>query len=133
MMTVGPGLGELELPRLAAEDRDELLVDDLDDLLRRVERAADLRAKRPLAHVAGERAHHGDGNVGVEERAADLADRRVDVCLTEASLAAQVAEGRGETIGEVGEHLIPFGWGSYKSTRAPRRSSRPGGRPSPQP
>ena len=84
----GPGLSELELTGLAAEDRHQLFVDDLDNLLRRVQRARDLRAESPLAHVAGKGAHHADRNVGVKEGAADLTDRRVDVCLTEASFAA---------------------------------------------
>ena len=114
-----PGLGELQRPRLAPKDRDELLVDDLDDLLGRVERAGHFRAERALAHVARERANHADRDVGVEEGATDLANRRVDVCFAQAALSAEVAEGRGEAIGEVGEHLVPFGWGSYKSTCAP--------------
>ena len=42
------GLGEAEPAGLAAEDPDELLVDDLDDLLRGVERLRDLGAERPL-------------------------------------------------------------------------------------
>ena len=42
------GLGEPQPAGLAAEDRDELLVDDLDDLLRRVERLRDLGAPGAL-------------------------------------------------------------------------------------
>ena len=38
------GLGEAQPARLAAEDADEFLVDDLDDLLRGVERAGHLGA-----------------------------------------------------------------------------------------
>jgi hypothetical protein len=64
-------------------------VDDLDDLLRRVERLRDLGAQRPLAHGGGELAHHRQRDVGVEQRAADLADGRVDVRLGQATLAAQ--------------------------------------------
>ena len=44
-------LRELEATLLAAEDRDELLVDDLHDLLGRVQRLVDLVAERALAHV----------------------------------------------------------------------------------
>jgi hypothetical protein len=44
----GPGLGEGQPCGLAAEDRDELLVDDLDDLLRRVQRPGHLRGERAL-------------------------------------------------------------------------------------
>ena len=44
MITVGGYLGEPQPPGLAAEDRDQFLVDDLDDLLRRVQRLGDLGA-----------------------------------------------------------------------------------------
>ena len=47
MMTVGRVLGVADATRLAAEDRDELVVDDLDDLLGGVERLAHLGAARP--------------------------------------------------------------------------------------
>ena len=43
-------LGEADRARLPAEDRDELLLHDLDDLLGRVERLADLGAEGALAH-----------------------------------------------------------------------------------
>ena len=45
-------LGELQPTGLAAEQLDELLVDDLDDLLGGVQRARDLR-RRPHAHGRG--------------------------------------------------------------------------------
>ena len=41
-------LGVGQPPGLAAEDGDQLLVDDLDDLLRRVQRGGDVGAGRPL-------------------------------------------------------------------------------------
>ncbi len=44
MMTVGGSLANCSRAGLAAEDVDQLLVDDLDDLLGRVERLGDLRA-----------------------------------------------------------------------------------------
>ena len=47
-ITVGGRLGQAQPARLAAEDADELLVDDLDDLLGGVERLADLGAERAL-------------------------------------------------------------------------------------
>ena len=42
-------------------------------------------------------------NIG---RASDFADRRVDVRLAEATLAAQAAEGRGKAVGEAVEHVV---------------------------
>ena len=64
-----------ERARRSAEDLDELLVDDLDDLLRRVQRGRDLGAEGALADRSGEGLDRGKGDVGVEEGAADLANR----------------------------------------------------------
>ena len=49
------GLGERQLAGLAAEDADEFLVDDLDDLLGRVQRAGDLRALGAFLDAGDER------------------------------------------------------------------------------
>ena len=87
-------------PRIA----DELVVDDLDDLLGRVQGAADLGAERPLAHGGGELPDHRQRDVGVEQGDPDVADRRVDVRLGEAALAAQALEGDGQAVREAGEH-----------------------------
>ena len=97
-------LGELQPPGLAAEDGDELLVDDLDDLLRRVQRAGYLLTAGPLLDRRDELAHHRQGDVGLEQRDADLARRRVDVGVGEPALAAQVGEDRGQAIGQRVEH-----------------------------
>ena len=96
-------LGELQPALLAAEDRDELLVDDLHDLLRGIEGLADLVAERALAHLRRELLDDGEGDVGVEQGATDLADGSVDVRGRELALGAEVAEGLGETIGEGAE------------------------------
>ena len=96
-------LRELQAALLPAEDRDELLVDDLHDLLRRVERLVDLVAERALAHLRGELLDDGQRDVGVEQGATDLADGAVDVRGRELALGAEVAEGLGEPIGEGAE------------------------------
>jgi hypothetical protein len=59
-------LGQPQPPRLAAEDPDELLVDDLDDLLRRVERTGDLGALGPLLDPRDERPDHRQRDVGLQ-------------------------------------------------------------------
>ena len=97
-------LGEGERAGLAAEDRDELLVDDLDDLLRRVERLADLGAARPLLDRGDERLDGRQRDVGLEQRDPDLARGGVDVGLGEPTLAAQRGEDRLEPVGEGVEH-----------------------------
>ena len=101
-----PALGVAQAARLAAEDRDELLVDDLDDLLRRVEGAADLLGAGALLHRPDELLHHGQRDVGLEQRDADLARGGVDVGLGEPALAPQVLEGVGKAVGECGEHGV---------------------------
>ena len=47
---------------------------------------------------------HGQRDVGLEQRDADLARGGVDVGLGELALAAEVLEGVGEAVGESGEH-----------------------------
>ena len=65
--------------------------------------------------VARELAHDRQGDVGLEQRGADLADGGVDVRLGQPALAAKALEGRGETVGEGGEH------GRQRNRRAGRR------------
>ena len=89
----GPGLCQPDAAGLAAEDLNELLVDDLDDLLAGVQCPGDLGAERALTDLAGELPHHGHGNVGVQQGPADLADCGVDVGLGEAALATEILEG----------------------------------------
>ena len=96
-------LRELEPALLPAEDRDELLVDDLHDLLGRVQRLVDLVAEGALAHLAGEVLDDLERDVGVEQGATDLADGAVDIRGGELALGAEVAERRGEAIRERAE------------------------------
>ena len=103
MMTVGGFLANSRRRCCAAQDADELLVDDLHDLLGRVQRLVDLVAEGALAHLAGELLDDLERDVGVEQGAADLADGSVDIRRGELALGAEVAEGRGETIRERAE------------------------------
>ena len=72
-------LRELQPAGLAAEDPDQFLVDDLDDLLSGVQRARDLGALRPLLDPGDEAADHWQRNVGLEQGEPDLATGDVDV------------------------------------------------------
>ncbi len=118
-------LGELEPTPLATEDVDQLLVDDLDDLLGRVERLGDLRTAGPLLDVADEALDDRKRDVGLQQREADLARRRVDVGVGEASLAAQLGEDPGEAVTQGVKHAnIPFVVFGGHSTDA-RVSSNP--------
>ena len=72
-------LRELQATLLPAEDRDELLVDDLDDLLCGIQRLADLVTERTLAHLRRELLDDRQRDVRVQQGASDLADGAVDV------------------------------------------------------
>ena len=97
-------LGELDRAGVATEDRHELVVDDLDDLLGGVEGLAHLRAGGTLAHRGGELLDDRQRHVCVDERHPDVPDGLVDVGLGQAPLAAEVLEGRGQAVGQAGEH-----------------------------
>ena len=75
-----------------AKHRGEFLVDDFHHLLRRVERFGNLGAERAFADAAGEGTHHVERHIGVEQRAADLADGTVDISLGKLALALQMLE-----------------------------------------
>ena len=85
-------LGEAQRPSLAAEDRDQLLVDDLDDLLRRVQRGMNLGAVSALLYCCDEVLDHAQVDVRLEQGEPDLARGRVDVGIGQPRLAAQIAE-----------------------------------------
>ena len=97
-------VGESELARASAEDLDELVMDDADDLLAGVERFRARGAVGLLAHLGRELPDDGERDVGVDEGASDLRDRLVDVGLGEDSATAQLLEGLRQPIGEVSEH-----------------------------
>jgi hypothetical protein len=126
------GLGQLQPPGLPAEHGDQFVVDDLHDLLRRVQRLGHLGRQRPLPDGAGELADHGQRDVGVEQGAPDLADGRVDIGLGQPALAAQVLERRGEAIGQRREHVGILASGESVGA-AQRRLRRRGRGPRPVP
>jgi len=100
----GRVLGEPHLPGLAAEDLDQFLVDDLDDLLRRVEGLGDLLAAGALLDARDELADHGQRDVRLQQRETDLPRGRVDVLLGQPPLAAQRGEDRCQPVGKRLEH-----------------------------
>ena len=89
----GRRLAERE-PRVAgAHQRGQLLVDDLHDLLARVEALQDVLADRALLDLGDEVLDDLEVDVGLEQREPDLAHRLRERLLVEAALAAEVAEG----------------------------------------
>ena len=79
MITVGGTLANRSRRASPPRISIEFLVDDLDDLLRRVERRGHLFRRRALLDPGDELAHHGQRDVRLEQRDADLAGGRVDV------------------------------------------------------
>ncbi len=77
--------------------------------------------ERPLADGRGELADDRQGDVGVEQRPADLLHGGGDVLLGQAALAAEVLEGRVEAVGEGGEHAPSLPSGHVEALRAAGR------------
>ena len=74
---------------LPAEHGDELFVDDLDDLLPRVQPGRQVGARCALADARDEILDDLEVDVGLEQRKADLAQGDVEVGLGDLCLAAQ--------------------------------------------
>jgi hypothetical protein len=99
-------LGQAQPAGLAAEDADELLVDDFHDLLGRVQRAGDLRALGALLDVGDERADHRKRDVRLQQRDPDLARGGVHVGVGQPAATTEVLQDRREPVGESVEHDI---------------------------
>ena len=90
--------GLLEARGVLAEDVDELVVDDLDDLLGGGEGGGDLGAEGAGADVLDELVDDGEVHVGFEQGEADLADGVGDVLVGDGAFAAEVLKGALELI-----------------------------------
>ena len=73
-------------------------MDELDDLLARVEALEDVVAEGGGLHARDEVLDDLEVDVGLEQREADLAHRLVDGVLVEPLGAAEVAQGRLEPV-----------------------------------
>src|SRR6202035_1334801 len=89
-----------DLALLATEQRDQLLVDDLHDLLAGGQRLEHVAADRAFANPVDERSSNAEVDVGFEQRDADLAQPDLDVLLGQAATTGEPAQCRGETIAE---------------------------------
>ena len=89
---------------MAAEDLDEFLVDDLDDLLGGRKRGQDFLAHGLRFDVLDELLDHPEIDVGFEQRHADFAQGALHVFGRELAFAAQVLENPLQFIREVVEH-----------------------------
>jgi len=92
--------GVRDADRLAAQGLDQLLVDDVDDLLRRVQRLVQVGADATLADAGHQVADDLEVDVGLEQRQADLAQDLVDLGLVEAATPTEPLEDAFETVGK---------------------------------
>ncbi len=74
---------------------DQFVVHDLDDHLAGRDRLDDVDADRALLHLLDEGARHVERDVGLQQRAANLAQRRVDVLLRQRAAPRQAVENAG--------------------------------------
>ena len=122
-MTAGLPL-QVERPVAGRQERDELVVDDLHDLLAGGQALEDVRADGALADPGDEVLDDLEVDVGLEQREADLAHRGIDVGFADPAAAGQVAEGLAQALAEGVEHGP--GTDSVRwSDRSGARSSRP--------
>ncbi len=85
--------GESEAGRVLAQQRDQLVADDLDDLLGGRERGQHFGADGLDADLLDQVADHVEVDVGFEQRHANLAQGVADVLFGERALAAKALEG----------------------------------------
>ena len=93
-----------ETRRVLAEEGDELVVDDLDDLFGGREGGGDLGAEGAGADVIDQIGDDGKRDIGLDEGDADLAQGVTDVLIGDGALAAQGLEGTLKFVAEGLEH-----------------------------
>ena len=131
MIGTGAGGVEIDRPGVGAERADQLVVHDLHDHLAGRHRLDDVDADRALLHLLDEGARHVERDVGLEQRAAHLAQRRVDVGLRQRAAPRQAVEHAAKAIRQVVEQrATPQSWprAAGQQTRRRPRAHRAVGR-----
>ncbi len=95
---------EIDRLRLAAERLDQRVMHDFHDHLAGRDGFQHRRADRLGARLVDERAHDLERDIRLQQRAAHLAHRGVDVLLGERAAAGQLVEYAGELFGKALEH-----------------------------
>src|SRR5271169_5328048 len=96
---------ELELGDVFAEDGDQFVANDLDDLLGRRQRGHHFLAEGLLADVLDEFLDNVEVDVGFEQRQANFFEGVADVLFGQGALPAEVFEGTLERICKILKHL----------------------------
>ena len=107
----------------AAEQRDHLVVDDLDELVARRDAREARQPDRLLPDARDERVDHLERDVRLEERRPDLADPFLDVGFGQPS-AGEAGEEPAESLGERVEH-VGSGVSSRTGPAGPARFAGP--------
>ena len=89
---------------LGAERCDQFVMDDLDHHLAGRDRLDHGGADRLLADLLGKGTHHVERDVGLQQRAAHLAHRRIDVGLAERAAPRQPVQNAAKLFRQVVEH-----------------------------
>ena len=90
--------GFLEARGVLAEDVDEFVMDDFDDLLVRGEGGGDFPAEGAVADVVDDLGNDGERDVGLDEGEADFAEGVADVLVGDGALAAESLKGSLEFV-----------------------------------
>ena len=97
--------GKLQLGGVLAQEVDQLVAHDLDDLLGGRERGHHFLAHRLLANVVDQFLDDLEVDVGFEQRHADFAQRLADVLFGQLALPAQVLEGALQLFCKILKHV----------------------------
>ena len=111
---------EVDRLRVRSQRLDQLVVHDLHDHLAGRHRLDHLDADRALFHLLGEAARHIERHVGFQERAPDLAQRRVNVRFRQRAAPRQAVEDSVQAFRKTVEHRQL----SSVTTKSPEGASR---------
>jgi hypothetical protein len=96
--------GEVDVGHAFAHGGGEFAVDDAHQRLAGRERTHHVGAERLVFHAGDEVAHHRQGDIGLEQGHAHLAQHLLNVALGDARLAAHRLDGATQAFGEGGGH-----------------------------
>ena len=99
----GTTLSEVEFSGFTAKNLNQFIVNDSNDLLTRIKRARARRSIGLLANLRRELANNGQGDVGVQECPANLADGLINVRLGQNTARTQPLKRRCQTIRQIRE------------------------------